>query len=615
MKLLMENWRRFLMAEQVSFSQAGVDVPDSEFEFATGVRDFEDEQPIVDAEKQKFVDSYSLSDDEMQHGAHAQAWINALSEELPPEEDPTEYYRNNILPDILSRIDQAETAPMAQTMLGKAAGYYDHEGIHMPDIETGGKPTPQGYLEGYFDRWSDWYEEDGTPGPGQTGEEGLLAYFQRHPKYWNLANFVDFVRDRNMARGGTILDHRRAAAQDRWGRVWAHEYGHHEDHQGPSHELLPRDELESAMELEAQAREIWGDEYDESPVSAPATRGTMSHVQKGKLLKLFPWLDELDPEKGASAHYERRHEIYASLMKNRQMMDDAYRRGERDTPMITAEDIEAWMMGPLEAKAAQAEWNRNWGKGKGIKARTEDAICRATSPGRGQCPSFIGSPQHRRKLGHGDVLRALWTSSPRGRTVRDDNPDRPLGWPEGKVGTGHPSRADMPALEMPSEDIADILNSIAQAEPAPSSDPSMMEPEFMVAESQNFHQKWRRFINEGEMVTLNIGDSKLKVEVVMSEEKIRRGLMFRESLEKNTGMLFIFSESAPRSFWMKNTELPLSIAYLDEHRRILNIEDMRPHDLSAVKSQGNAMYVIEANKNWFKDNNVKTGDVIEGLPL
>mgnify|MGYP003111782425 CR=1 FL=1 len=128
-------------------------------------------------------------------------------------------------------------------------------------------------------------------------------------------------------------------------------------------------------------------------------------------------------------------------------------------------------------------------------------------------------------------------------------------------------------------------------------------------------ENWRRFINEGEMITLTIGDSQLKVEVATSDEKIKQGLMFRESLEKNTGMLFIFSESAPRSFWMKNTSLPLSIAYLDEHKKILNIEHMRPYDLSGIKSQGNAKYVIEANKNWFNDNNVKTGDVVYGLPL
>ena len=401
--------------------------------------------------------------------------------------------------------------------------------------------------------------------------------------------------------------------------MWSHEYGHHEDSTGPAHLLVPPEEGQTDEELEAMARDIWGEEYDESPSLKGRPTYTMSGVQKNAFSKMFPWLDELDPKEGPSMHYERRSEIYASLMKNRQMMDDAYRRGERETPMITAKDVEAWMMGPLEAKQAQAEYVNNWGRGKGLKARTKDAMCRSRAQYLGtgirSCPSFIGSPMHRRSLGSGDVLKALWTSSPRGRTVRDDDPDRPLGWPEGKVGTGHPSRADFPALEMPSEDIADILNSIAQADPEQPSDPLVMEPETMIAESQDFHQKWRRFINEGEMLTLNIGDSKLKVEVVASEEKIRRGLMFRESLEKNTGMLFIFSESAPRSFWMKNTKLPLSIAYLEEHRRILNIEDMKPHDLSGVRAQGNAKYVIEANKNWFKDNNVKTGDVVEGLPL
>jgi uncharacterized membrane protein (UPF0127 family) len=128
-------------------------------------------------------------------------------------------------------------------------------------------------------------------------------------------------------------------------------------------------------------------------------------------------------------------------------------------------------------------------------------------------------------------------------------------------------------------------------------------------------ENWRRFINEAEILTLSVGGKKLKVEVAVSKEKIKRGLMFRESLESNAGMLFIFSESAPRSFWMKNTNIPLSVAYLDESCNILNIENMSPHDLSGAKSKGNAKYVIEANKNWFKDNDIKAGDRVEGLPL
>ena len=486
MKLLFENWRRFIKEDT---SESTVDEPGwtSQEQFDIGMRDWEDERPLIDKEKQKFITSYSLSDDpDVEHGAHAQAWIRALSDHLPAGEDPTEHYRDNVMPGILSRVSQAGVVPMEDRMFDQAAAYYDVDGIHMPDIFTDGEPTPQGDMIRYFDA-----------SPYET-EENLTSYFSgRHPKYWSLDGFVQHMQDLTAARE----EHGRQNAEGRWGRTWAHEYGHQEDSQGPAHLLRPREEVQAEEELEAMARDIWGEEYDESPSAEAPPTHTMSGVQKEKFNELFPWLDELDPEEGSAAHYERRHEIYASLMKNRQLMDDAYRRGERDTPMITAEDVEAWMMGPDEAREAQAQHIRDWGRGQSLRARLSDATCRATRAD-GQCPSFIGSPMHRRKHGWGDVLKALWTSSPRGRSVRDE--DGSLGWPEGKVGTGHPSRTEFPALELGNEEIADILNSIARAEPAQPSDPTMIgEPtRDIVAESNMapIFENWRRFINENQQV-------------------------------------------------------------------------------------------------------------------
>ncbi len=465
MKLLFEGWRQFLTEQSLT-----VDDTDwsSQEQFDIGIRDWEDENPLIDKQKQKFITSYSLSDDpDVEHGAHAQAWIRALSDHLPEGEDPTEYYRDNVMPDILSRVSQAGVLPMEDHMFAKASAYHDAEGIHMPDIYTDGEPTPQGDIVRYFDA-----------SPYET-EDKLPSYFSgRHPKDWSFDGFAQHMRDRRSAR----KEHGRQNAEGRWGRVWAHEYGHQEDSQGPGHLTRPHEELDAAREAEAMARHIWGDEYDDSPNARTPIAQTMSGAQKEKFGKLFPWLGELDPEEGSAAHYERRSEIYASLMQNRQLMDDAYRRGERETPMITAEDIEAWMMGPDEAREAQTQYIKDWGRGQGLRARLSDTACRSTRA-HGECPSFIGSPMHRRKHGWGDVLKALWTSSPRGRTVRDE--DGSLGWPEGKVGTGHPSRTNFPALELDNEEIADILNSIAKAEPAQTSDPTMAgEPTMsMVAES------------------------------------------------------------------------------------------------------------------------------------
>ncbi len=75
--------------------------------------------------------------------------------------------------------------------------------------------------------------------------------------------------------------------------------------------------------------------------------------------------------------------------------------------------------------------------------------------------------------------------------------------------------------------------------------------------------------------------------------------MFRQELEPDSGMLFIFPESAQRSFWMKNTNIPLSIAYVNENNEILNIEDMTPHDTNGVRSQGKAKCAIETNRGRF----------------
>ena len=107
----------------------------------------------------------------------------------------------------------------------------------------------------------------------------------------------------------------------------------------------------------------------------------------------------------------------------------------------------------------------------------------------------------------------------------------------------------------------------------------------------------------------------LVVEVAADEPSRNRGLMYRESLETNAGMLFVFSDSAPRSFWMKNTYIPLSIAYINERDEIINIEEMIPFNSFGVRSAGNAVCALETNKGWFKKNRIQVGDVVKGIPF
>ena len=113
---------------------------------------------------------------------------------------------------------------------------------------------------------------------------------------------------------------------------------------------------------------------------------------------------------------------------------------------------------------------------------------------------------------------------------------------------------------------------------------------------------------------LKVAGHALKVEVAQNEEALQQGLMFRKSLGKDDGMLFIFGEPAYHSMWMKNTLIPLSVAFLDADGRILNILDMEPQTLDTHTAAGPAVYAIETNKGWFAANKVRAGDKVTGLP-
>ena len=114
--------------------------------------------------------------------------------------------------------------------------------------------------------------------------------------------------------------------------------------------------------------------------------------------------------------------------------------------------------------------------------------------------------------------------------------------------------------------------------------------------------------------TLRIGGHPLKVEVAATDEQRMQGLMFREKLGRDDGMLFIFDQPAYQAMWMKNTLIPLSVAYLDAQGAILNILDMEPQTLDSHMSAGPSIYAIETNKGWFAGKKLKAGDKVTGLP-
>ncbi|MET0962920.1 MAG: DUF192 domain-containing protein [Noviherbaspirillum sp.] len=116
------------------------------------------------------------------------------------------------------------------------------------------------------------------------------------------------------------------------------------------------------------------------------------------------------------------------------------------------------------------------------------------------------------------------------------------------------------------------------------------------------------------VVPLTAGMHVIQAEVAATEAQRQQGLMFREKLGPNAGMVFLFGQPAQVCMWMKNTPLPLSVAFLDERGKILNIEDMQPQTTNSHCAAGPAAFALEMNKGWFAQKNIKPGASIAGLP-
>ncbi len=116
---------------------------------------------------------------------------------------------------------------------------------------------------------------------------------------------------------------------------------------------------------------------------------------------------------------------------------------------------------------------------------------------------------------------------------------------------------------------------------------------------------------EEDLITLTVGGRETYVEVADTYEKRQKGLMFRDRLEKDHGMLFVFHEEKHLSFWMKNTKIPLSIAFIKADGWIAQIESMEPYNLKNHHSETRVKYALEMNDGWFKANNINVGDKIE----
>ncbi len=114
------------------------------------------------------------------------------------------------------------------------------------------------------------------------------------------------------------------------------------------------------------------------------------------------------------------------------------------------------------------------------------------------------------------------------------------------------------------------------------------------------------------VAVLRVKGREIRAEVARAPREMSRGLMYRRRLGRDSGMLFSYVSPRPLSFWMKNTRIPLDIAFLDGEGRIFQIEQMRPYDeLRRTVSREPARYALEMNRGWFAAHGVGAGDVVE----
>ena len=116
------------------------------------------------------------------------------------------------------------------------------------------------------------------------------------------------------------------------------------------------------------------------------------------------------------------------------------------------------------------------------------------------------------------------------------------------------------------------------------------------------------------VITLKAGNQSVRAEVAATDEARQKGLMFREKMAQNEGMVFVFEGPAQVCMWMKNTLLPLAVAFIDGNGKIINIEEMQPQTLDSHCAKSMVRYALEMNGGWFKQKNIKPGTVIGGLP-
>ncbi len=112
---------------------------------------------------------------------------------------------------------------------------------------------------------------------------------------------------------------------------------------------------------------------------------------------------------------------------------------------------------------------------------------------------------------------------------------------------------------------------------------------------------------------LIINGVKLQAELAVTDEQRQQGLMFRKSLEAGQGMLFYLDDDSMPCFWMKNTYVPLSLAFINKHYQVVQIEQLQPESLSHVCAMQPIRYALEVPQGWFSEQGIDIGMLVEGI--
>ena len=111
---------------------------------------------------------------------------------------------------------------------------------------------------------------------------------------------------------------------------------------------------------------------------------------------------------------------------------------------------------------------------------------------------------------------------------------------------------------------------------------------------------------------ISVGGSELQLQFALKPAEHQKGLMYRESLDNDHGMLFLFDRPDKRGFWMRNTRIPLDIGYFDSSGQLLEIHKLFPYDETAVNSRSREVLIaVETNRGWYAANGIQVGERID----